>query len=317
MKSAEHVPVVPMTPAADSDRADARGDRRAETPVASSAPAWESASRLGANRMGGPAAVVKLGGRSLEAPGALRAFAAELARLSRATLVVHGGGAEVSAWSERLGIAPRFEAGLRVTDAPTLDVAVAVLAGLANKRLVAALRAAGIDAVGLAALDGGTLAVEPHERSAMLGAVGRVCGADPSLLQSLLAAGRTPVVASIGAHAGALLNLNADDAAAALAGALGASALVLLSDAPGVRLGGTVAPALSIAGVDAALAGPDVDGGMRPKLLAARAAIAAGVASVRIAAWSGPGSLAELLSDRGPGTRITAGEPTASEASHV
>ena len=81
--------------------------------------------------------VIKLGGRALETPGAPGEFAAALAELSRVALLVHGGGAEVTAWCARVGIEARFEQGLRVTDAATLDVATAVLAGLANKRLVA------------------------------------------------------------------------------------------------------------------------------------------------------------------------------------
>ena len=103
--------------------------------------------------------VVKLGGRALDAPGALSECAAALREAgssgpsARALLVVHGGGAEVTAWCARLGVEARFADGLRVTDASTLEIAAAVLAGLANKRLVAALRARGLDAVGLSALD--------------------------------------------------------------------------------------------------------------------------------------------------------------------
>src|SRR5207245_9215619 len=101
--------------------------------------------------------VLKLGGRALEAPDAAGELAAEVAALRVPVVIVHGGGVEVSAWCMRLGLAPRFVEGLRVTDDATLEVVAAVLAGLANKRLVAALRAAGVDAVGLAALAGGTV----------------------------------------------------------------------------------------------------------------------------------------------------------------
>jgi len=269
---------------------------------------------MSARPVGAGVVVVKLGGRSLETlpgdPGAgvssARAIAAELASLSETLLVVHGGGAEVSAWSERLGIEPRFHDGLRVTDDATLEVATAVLAGLANKRLVATLRAAGVDAVGLAALDGGVVEIEPHPEARALGAVGRVRAVHPGLLEMLLAAGRTPVLASIGARDGALVNLNADDLAAALAGALHARALVLLSDVAGVRLGGATVPRLSLVSLEAALAHPEVQGGMRPKLRAARAALAAGVQRVHIAAWEGPGTLAALLGGEERGTTIVA-----------
>jgi acetylglutamate kinase len=255
--------------------------------------------------------VVKLGGRSLEAPGALDELAQALASLPDAVLV-HGGGSDVSAWSERLGLAPRFVDGLRVTDAGTLEVAAAVLAGLANKRLVARLRAAGIDAVGLAALDG-VVETEPHARSATLGHVGRVSSVDASLLASLRSTGRVPVLASIGAHRGELLNLNADDLAAAIAGAIDASTLVLLSDTPGVSIEGRVTPSIHAAELDDALDHPDVQGGMKAKLAAARAALGAGVGRVWIAAWQGPETLARLLAGAGAGTLLHA-EPNPSVA---
>lgn len=280
-----------------------RGDRRA-TPVAK--PARDPEATLPA-----PAApvVVKIGGRACEAPGALRELAAEAASLSGDLLFVHGGGAEVSHWCGRLGIAPRFIDGLRVTDAATLEVAAAVLAGLANKRLVAALREAGVDAVGLAALDGGIVELAPHPDAARLGAVGAVRRVDAALLRALWDGGRVPVLASIGAGSGALLNVNADDLAAALAPALGAGALVLLCDTPGVMLDGAIVPALDRAALDRALAHPGVTGGMRAKLHAAAAALDGGVTRVAIASWRGPGTLEALLAGEAPATWLFARSP--------
>ncbi len=254
--------------------------------------------------MSGPL-VVKLGGRALAAPGALDQLARELPSRPGRAVLVHGGGPEVSAWSERLGLAPRFVDGRRVTDAATLEVATAVLAGLANKRLVARLLAHGVRAVGLSALDGGLARVEPHPDAATLGAVGRVTSVDAAWLESLLAAGITPVIASIGAWQGELLNVNADDLAAALAAALGAERLLLLSDTEGLVLDGQVVPALDLAGVDAALVAPDVTGGMRPKLAAARAAVAGGAQAAGIGTWSGPGTLSRAATG-GVGTRVAA-----------
>ncbi|HEX5631801.1 MAG TPA: acetylglutamate kinase [Gemmatimonadales bacterium] len=272
---------------------------------------------------------MKLGGRALEAPGALSECAAalrdtgEAGRSARAhahpspgrpTLVVHGGGAEVTAWCARAGIAARFADGLRVTDPATLEIAAAVLAGLANKRLVAALRAQGVDAVGLAALDGGIAQVRRHANSATLGEVGEIESVDASLLEDLLAAGRTPVLASLGADgAGALLNLNADDVAAAIAAALPAGDLLLLSDTPGLKLGGEVVRTLDPAALDGALEHPDVSGGMRPKLRAARMALAAGVRLVHIAAWHGTDTIASVLAGRGVATTCHAGAPAPTE----
>jgi acetylglutamate kinase len=260
--------------------------------------------------------VIKLGGRALETPGAERELGAALAATPGPRVLVHGGGAEVSAWCARLGIEPRFLDGLRVTDAATLEVATAVLAGLANKRLVASLLEAGVDAVGLSALDGGIVTATPHPDAERLGEVGRVRSISPALLETLLAQGRVPVLASIAAHGRRLLNLNADDLAAAIAAALGARALVLLSDTPGLILEGGRVAKLSHAELDRARAHPDVQGGMRPKLEAAQAAIEAGVPRVHIAAWQGPGTLGDLLgahaaraehAAQAPGTTISNG----------
>jgi acetylglutamate kinase len=248
--------------------------------------------------------VVKIGGRALERAGS----AAELGRAlgaRRDVVLVHGGGAEVSSWCERLGRSSSFVDGRRITDPVTLEVAVAVLAGLTNKRIVAGLRASGIDAVGLAALDGGVVDAVAHPRAHELGEVGAVRGVSAALLESLLAHGRVPVLASIGQDQGRLLNLNADDVAAALAAGLRARALVLLSDVAGVRLGGAIRAHLAADQASAALRGDEVQGGMRAKLEAARLALEAGVPVVHVATWNGPDTLNDLLQGRGAGTSLT------------
>jgi len=240
--------------------------------------------------------VIKLGGRALESPQALAGFAAEVAAVRGPLVLVHGGGAEVSAWLERLAIAPRFEHGLRVTDAATLDVVAAVLAGLANKRLVASLRTRGVDAVGLSVLDGGTLSCTRHPEADTLGAVGVPTGGEASLLATLLAQGHVPVLASLGmSESGELLNVNADDAAAAVATLLGADHLLLLSDTPGVRIDDVVVAAADAESLDTLRAHPQVTGGMSPKLAAVAAALAGGAARVTLAQWQGAGDLARLL----------------------
>jgi acetylglutamate kinase len=245
--------------------------------------------------------VVKIGGRALE--GDARAeLAREVAALTERLVLVHGGGAEVSEWSARLGIEPRFHDGLRVTDQATLEVAAAVLGGLANKRWVALLAAHGVRAAGLCALDAGIADVAMHRQSARLGAVGEVRAIDTAPLLALLGAGITPVLAPIGACDGEIVNINADDLAAAVAGALQTPVLVLLSDTPGLVLDGRVVPRLDPAGLTAALAHADVTGGMRPKLLAAQRALDWGAARVIITAWNGPGTLAALATGAGTGT---------------
>ncbi len=269
-----------------------------------SARAGRTAVDVGATAPSGPV-VVKIGGRALDPRGdAARELAQALRGLAAKAVLVHGGGDEVSAWSERLGRTPRFQGGRRVTDDATLEIAVAVLAGLANKRWVAALRESGLDAVGLAALDGGVVECAPHPEAAALGRVAAVSEVAPALLESLLGQGRLPVVASIGAHAGQLLNLNADDVAAALAAALGAQALILLSDVPGVMSSGAVAARLDSTALAAVLVYGEASDGMRPKLEAARSALAAGVPVVHIGAWSGPHTLAAVLAGAAPGTQV-------------
>lgn len=248
--------------------------------------------------------VVKLGGRALEGAQAVRELAEDLGSLPGPAVVVHGGGDAVTRWSRRLGREPRFVEGLRVTDPEDLEIAVAVLAGLVNKRLVAALRAAGADAVGLAALDGGAVEALPHPDADRLGEVGRVVSAPARVVRALLAAGYLPVLASIAAHGERLLNVNADDLAAALAAALAAPDLVLLSDTPGLRLGGAVIPVLAHGDIEPLLAHPDVGGGMRPKMRAAAAALRDGAGRVHITAWQGPFTLSRLLEGQAAGTTL-------------
>lgn len=255
--------------------------------------------------------VIKLGGRALESPDALAAFAAEVATVESPLVLVHGGGAEVNVWLGRLGISPRFEQGLRVTDEPTLDVVAAVLAGLANKRLVAALRSHGVDALGLSVLDGGTLELAMHADAATLGAVGVPTGGDATLIATLLADGRVPVLASLGmSESGALLNVNADDAAAAIAALLDASHLLLLSDTPGVRIDGAIVTTADTESLDILRNHPHVTGGMAPKLAAVAAALARGVARVTLAQWQASGDLGRLLEHEARTENATVFTPT-------
>src|SRR5256714_12364966 len=138
------------------------------------------------------AVVLKLGGSVAGEEDAALDLVASLHDGGRPLVVVHGGGPLVGEWATKLGLETRFERGLRVTDAPTRDVALAVLAGLVNKTLVARLLANGVPAVGLAGIDGGTLRAEREDAS--LGLVGRITLVDRSLLEELLAALRVPVI---------------------------------------------------------------------------------------------------------------------------
>ncbi len=232
--------------------------------------------------------VVKLGGGAAAGGAGPASLAGEVEWLRSARLapvLVHGGGPEISAWLGRLGVESRFVDGLRVTDPVTADVAEMVLAGHVNKRLVGALVAAGVPAVGVSGKDGGLFRGSPSSR-AELGLVAEAVRADPAVLEALLAAGYVPVVAPVVlSPAGETLNVNADTAAAALAAALGARALVVLTDVDGIRTD-AADPATRVDRLSAAegrrlLAGSALNG-MVPKLQACLAALEAGVPRVHV-----------------------------------
>ncbi len=254
-----------------------------------------------------PVIVIKLGGRALDAPGAEAELADALTALEGHAVLVHGGGNEVTAWCQRLGHTPQFQNGLRLTDDTTLEVAAAVLGGLANARRVASLRAHGVDALGLSAGDGGLLEVRLHPDAAQLGHVGVATGVRLELLEQLLALGLTPVVSSIGACDGALLNLNADEVAGALASGLKARALVMLSDVDGVMLDGALVSRINAAELPQLLQRSDIRDGMVPKLRAAARALEGGAQRVCIAAWRGPETLTQIMNGTQPATTLCRG----------
>ena len=232
--------------------------------------------------------VVKLGGAALENTALLDRCARVLARLAQQghrVVVVHGGGAALTRALQQLGKTSEFVGGLRVTDAETRDVALMVLAGGINKRLVAVLARAGQPAVGLAGGDG--LAFRARKlpgNGRDLGFVGEVCEADPRWLEAIWAQGAVPVVASLAlGFDGEYYNVNADQMAAACAVACQAEALVFLTDVPGVwNAERTLIGRLSAAEIPSLAAGAVIQGGMLPKLEACRRALAGGVAHVHI-----------------------------------
>ena len=239
--------------------------------------------------------VLKFGGELLEDPQRVAALAATIARLARKTalVVVHGGGREIDASLARVGIEKRQVDGLRITDEPTLEVVVSVLAGLVNTRFVAALGAAGVQAVGLTGADAGVgrvKAAAPHKSTSGatvdLGRVGEPVGRDkPSLLLDLCRRGYVPVVSSIGASRdGELFNVNADTLAAHLAGRLKSPRLIIAGATAGVldRDGSTIAD-MTFADVDALIDGGGATAGMVAKLAACRSALENGAREVFVA----------------------------------
>jgi acetylglutamate kinase len=217
-------------------------------------------------------------------------------------VIVHGGGAEVADWSTRLGLSPRIADGLRVTDAPTLEVVLAVLRGLVNARLVASFNRGGSRAIGLSGADASLLQLEPAD--AALGFVGHVSGVDLPLLDQLTATGLLPIVAPVGADAdGQLRNINADEAAGAIAAARGGR-LLLLTDVAAVERDGAAVQRLDSEAARRMLADGSASGGMRPKL---RAAIVAAEAGCEVQIVDGRNAAAVTAALRGEliGTQVT------------
>lgn len=228
--------------------------------------------------------VIKIGGRVQGDPSLPVALAAASAR--EPIVVVHGGGDDISGLQRRLGHEPRFVGGRRATTPEELDIVRMVLSGSANKRLVAALTAAGTRAVGVSGEDGGLLRARTA-LGAPLGRVGERVEADATLLRDLLAHGWLPVVSPLARDAdsrtGDGLNVNGDDAAAAVARALGADELVFVADVAGVMVDGELLPSLSADDAARLVERGVAAGGMAAKLQAGFGARAGGVPRVRIA----------------------------------
>jgi acetylglutamate kinase len=243
--------------------------------------------------------VAKIGGNELDRPAWLEECARAL-RVVDPLVVVHGGGQAITAWSRRLDLPVEKRDGMRVTTPQVAEVVEMVLAGPVNRQVVAALRAAGLDAVGLSGVDGGLLTA--RRAAGNLGHVGEITAVRAALLQSLLLAGLTPVLAPVApdpAAAGVPLNINADDAASAVAAALGASELLFVSDIPGVAVGGVAQPEIAATEIEGLIAAGIARDGMAAKLRAAAAALRGGARAVRI------GDL-ELFRNPAAGTRIVA-----------
>ena len=242
---------------------------------------------------------MKIGGRAQGDPQVIVQLAAASGR-GESLVIVHGGGDEVSALQRRLGVEPQFRGGRRVTSVEDLEIVRMVLSGATNKRLVAQLLSAGVRAVGLSGEDAGLLTARITEPD--FGRVGGAMTAHTELLTHLWSGGFIPVISPLGRDAddpqGGGLNVNGDDAAAAIAAALGADELLLVADVAGVlddagaviaELDGPAAQLLVASGV--------AKGGMAAKLEAGALALRGGVRHVRI------GDL-RAITDAAAGTRL-------------
>ena len=230
-----------------------------------------------------PIILIKIGGSTLGSDDTSFGDVAVLQQQGARPVIVHGGGPAITSWMAKLGLHAEFVRGLRVTDAPSLEVATAVLAGLINKSLVSELRGAGVNAVGVSGADGGLLRGRIADPD--LGFVAGELEADASLIDRLTDAGYVPVVAPIAASvddSSQLLNVNADSAAGALAVALGAQRLVFLTDVDGIlNADGRLIRRVPLATGEELLHSGVVKGWMLPKLeaciLAARSGVQAGI----------------------------------------
>jgi acetylglutamate kinase len=235
--------------------------------------------------------VLKIGGNELDDPAFIDELARTIAQMHPAPVLVHGGGKEIGVLQKALGGEPRFVAGLRVTDETALMAAEMVLCGSVSTRLVAALLAAGADAQGLSGVDRGLIRVAKLQHpEGDLGRVGSPVAVRAEVLRGLLDANAVPVVAPISLGPGGAYNVNADEAAGAIAAALGDSEVVFVTNVPGVLIHDAVAPQLTQAQVDELIADGTISGGMIPKVRAALTALGAGVRAARITNLAGLGS---------------------------
>lgn len=256
--------------------------------------------------------VIKYGGAAMTDPALREDFARDVALLKYVginVVVVHGGGPAITEYMERLGLPVEFRGGLRVSDAETVEVAKMVLVGKVNKDIVVRIGRHGHSAVGLSGDDGGMFQVEttagPNGED--VGFVGKVTRVDTGVIDHI-AEDFVPVIASVGSdEEGRSHNINADEAAAAVARALGATRLIFLTDVAGWLRDASDPDSLIVQAatdeVESALDG--ISGGMRPKLQACVDAVHSGVGAASIVDGRRPHSvLLELFTDDGCGTQI-------------
>jgi acetylglutamate kinase len=269
-------------------------------------------------RFHGETIVVKFGGNAMVSPELQRAFAEDMVYLRYAGIkpvIVHGGGPQISAMLERLGIPSEFRGGYRVTTPETMDVVRMVLSGQVNRELVSLINEHGPLASGLSGEDAGLFT--GRRRGAIvdgdevdLGLVGDVVAVDPAAVHAELDVGRIPVVSSIapdGAVRGQSLNVNADSAAASLAVALGAAKLVILTDVAGLYRDWPNRESLvSVIDVPELISLlPTLESGMIPKMRACLEAVEGGVAKAAIIDGRIPHSiLLEVFTQSGIGTEV-------------
>ena len=256
--------------------------------------------------------VIKYGGSAMHEAALRASFAVDVVLLKYIGLrpvIVHGGGPQIGATLKRLGKASRFVDGLRVTDDETMEVVEMVLGGTVNREIVALVQQGGGRAVGLTGTDGAMIRVTRRiDEGRDLGRVGRVVAVDPLAINAVAGAGFVPVIAPIGVDAeGVTHNVNADEAAGAIAAALQAEKLILLTDVEGVRdAAGQLISRLSSEEADKLIAEGTIRDGMIPKVECCIAALTQGARSTHIVDGRVEHALLlEIFTDGGVGTLLT------------
>ncbi len=272
-------------------------------------------------RYAGATMVVKYGGHAMGEEGLARQFGEDIALLKQVGInpvVVHGGGPQINAMLKRLAIQSSFVDGLRVTDAAMVEVVEMVLAGTVNKQVAGLIDRAGAMAVGICGKDGGLIRARKLVRTRLdpgsrieqeldLGFVGEPEAVDPRVIHALTGAGLIPVIAPVGVGAdGQTYNINADTVAGAVAGALGATRLLMLTDVPGVLDGnGRLIAEMTVADVERGVADGMITGGMIPKVENCADAVRGGAKGAVILDGRMPHAcLLELFTEGGMGTII-------------
>jgi acetylglutamate kinase len=272
-------------------------------------------------KFSGKTVVIKYGGAAMTQEALKESVAADLELMKMVGIrpvVVHGGGPEISAAMAKLGKEPKFVDGLRVTDKETMEVTEMVLVGKINQQIVGFLNRHGSMAVGLSGKDGNLVTARKHGGAGLksgkkvdLGFVGEVEAVDTRILEVLDGQGFLPVIAPVGkGRDGQAYNCNADSVASALAAALRAEKLILLTDQPGLlkdlKDPASLIPSVSAGEVDGLVRKGVIDGGMLPKIEACVQACKAGVSKAHIIDGRVPHSLLlEIFTDSGIGTEIT------------
>jgi acetylglutamate kinase len=236
--------------------------------------------------------VLKIGGNELNDPNflpALASWVAETTSKGESIVIVHGGGSDIADMQTRVGLEPKKVDGLRITDAESLKIAQMVLSGHTNKQIVMALLMADVDAVGLSGVDGRLLTARQKTHATVdLGLVGEIVEVRADLLLNLSELGITAVISPISIGKDNLIyNVNADEAASAIALAVQADLLDFISNVPGVLKDGQVIPQLTAAQTENLIHEGVINGGMVPKVRGALTAVSQGVPRARIVNLAG------------------------------